>query len=87
MPGQGRRPGRAEGRDVPVKTTSIDPVAPAGRVSFADTERRLGSAMVSGVGIVLFFANWPMFNTLAALAVNAAVLVALVVLRWTPPVA
>lgn len=43
--------------------------------------------MVSGVGIVLFFANWPMSNTLAALAVNAAVLVTLVVLRWTPPVA
>ena len=47
----------------------------------------IGSALVSGVGIVLFFGNWPMFNTLAALAVNAAVLVALVVLRWTPPVA
>jgi len=47
----------------------------------------IGSALVSGVGIVLFFGNWPMFNTLAALAVNAAVLVALVALRWTPPVA
>ena len=47
----------------------------------------IGSALVSGVGIVLFLGNWPMFNTLAALAVNAAVLVALVVLRWTPPVA
>jgi hypothetical protein len=43
--------------------------------------------VVSGVGIVLFFGTWPMFNTLAALAVNGAVLVALVVLRWTPPAA
>jgi hypothetical protein len=44
----------------------------------------IGSAVVSCVGIVLFFGTWPMFNTLAALVVNAAVLVALVVLRWTP---
>jgi hypothetical protein len=45
------------------------------------------SAIVSAVGIVLFFATWPLFNTLAALAVNVIVLVALVVMHWTPPVA
>jgi hypothetical protein len=44
------------------------------------------SAVVSLVGIVAFFGTWPMFNTLAALAVNVAVLVALVGLHW-PPVA
>ena len=38
----------------------------------------IGSAIVSAVGIVLFFGNWPFFNTLAALGVNTAVLVALV---------
>ena len=45
------------------------------------------SAFVSTVGIVLFFGNWPLFNTLAALAVNVIVVVALLVLRWTPPAA
>ncbi len=42
------------------------------------------SALVSTVGIGMFFGTWPMFNTLAALAVNVAVLVALVGLRWSP---
>lgn len=37
----------------------------------------LGSAVVSLVGIGLFLGTWPAFNTLAAVAVNAAVLVAL----------
>ena len=32
----------------------------------------------------LFFGTWPMFNTLAALTVNVAVLVALLGLRWPP---
>lgn len=45
----------------------------------------IGSSVVSTAGIVLFFGTWPMFNTLAALAVNAIVLVALLVLRWAPP--
>ena len=39
------------------------------------------SAVVSFVGIVLFFGNWPLFNTLAALGVNIAVLVAVLWLR------
>lgn len=43
------------------------------------------SAVVSTVGIVLFFGTWPVFNTVAALGVNAVVLVALLVLRWAPP--
>jgi hypothetical protein len=47
----------------------------------------IGSAVVSCVGIVLFFGTWPMFNTVAALAVNAAVLAGLLLLRWAPPAA
>jgi hypothetical protein len=47
----------------------------------------IGSAVVSTVGIVLFFGNWPLFNTFAALGVNVAVLVALVGVGWTPPTA
>ncbi len=43
----------------------------------------LGSAIVSAVGITLFIGNWPAFNTLAALAVNVAVIVALW-MRWPP---
>jgi hypothetical protein len=43
------------------------------------------SAVVSTVGIVLFFGAWPMFNTIAALLVNGVVLVALLMLRWAPP--
>jgi hypothetical protein len=42
----------------------------------------IASAMVSIVGIALFFGTWPMFNTLAAMAMNIAVLVALLWLRW-----
>jgi hypothetical protein len=42
------------------------------------------SALVSIGGIALFFGTWPMFNTLAALAVNVAVLVAVLWLRWSP---
>ena len=46
----------------------------------------IGSAVVSLVGITLFFGTWPPFNTVAALAVNTAVLVGLLWLRW-PPIA
>jgi hypothetical protein len=42
------------------------------------------SALVSAVGIVLFFGTWPMFNTVAALGVDIGVVVALLVLRWPP---
>jgi hypothetical protein len=45
----------------------------------------IGSAVVSTVGIVLFFGTWPVFNTVAALGVNAVALIALLVLHWTPP--
>jgi hypothetical protein len=50
-----------------------------------DAWRTLGviSALVSAGGIVLFFGTWPIFNTLAALAVNIAVLVA-VATNWPP---
>jgi len=42
----------------------------------------VGSAVVSLVGITLFFGTWPPFNTVAALAVNLAVLVTQLVTRW-----
>lgn len=42
----------------------------------------VASALVSIVGIVLFFGTWPMFNTLAALGMDVAVLVAVLWLRW-----
>jgi hypothetical protein len=42
------------------------------------------SAVVSLLGIVLFFGTWPMFNTLAALGVDVAVLVAVLWLHWPP---
>jgi len=44
----------------------------------------VASAVVSIAGIVLFFGTWPMFNTLAALGVNVAVLVAVLWLHWPP---
>lgn len=44
----------------------------------------VGSAIPSILGIVLFFGTWPMFNTLAALGVNAAVLVTQLWLHWPP---
>jgi hypothetical protein len=47
----------------------------------------IGSAIVSTGGIVLFFGNWPLFNTVAALGVNVVVLVALVGMAWVPPAA
>ena len=42
------------------------------------------TAVVSLLGVVLFFGTWPMFNTLAALSVDVAVLVALLWLHWPP---
>jgi hypothetical protein len=42
----------------------------------------VASALVSIAGITCFFGTWPMFNTLAALAVNGAVLAAVLWLRW-----
>ena len=42
------------------------------------------SACISGLGIVLFFGTWPMFNTLAALAMNIAVLVTQLWAHWPP---
>lgn len=42
----------------------------------------VASALVSIAGITCFFGTWPMFNTLAALAVNVAVLGAVLWLRW-----
>ena len=42
----------------------------------------IASAIVSLAGITLFFGTWPPFNTVAAFAVNVAVLVSLLLLRW-----
>lgn len=42
----------------------------------------IGSAVVSLVGMILFFGTWPPFNTIAAFAVNIAVLICLIALRW-----
>ena len=42
----------------------------------------VASALLSIAGITCFFGTWPMFNTLAALAVNVAVLGAVLWLRW-----
>ncbi len=44
----------------------------------------VAAALVSLAGITLFFGTWPTFNTLAALAVNVAVLAAVLWLRWPP---
>jgi hypothetical protein len=41
------------------------------------------SALVSGTGVILFLGTWAPFNTIAALAVDIAVLVAVVV-GWPP---
>jgi hypothetical protein len=42
------------------------------------------SAIVSGVGIVIFAGNWPAFNMLAAFAMNVAVLVTQLWTHWPP---
>jgi hypothetical protein len=44
----------------------------------------LTSSIVSILGITLFLGTWPAFNTIAALAVNIAVLVTQLWLRWPP---
>jgi hypothetical protein len=43
----------------------------------------VASALVSGTGIVLFLGTWATLNTIAALAVNVAVLVAFLI-GWPP---
>jgi hypothetical protein len=44
----------------------------------------VASSIVSIVGIALFFGIWPLFNTLAALAVNIVVLVTQLWAHWPP---
>lgn len=44
----------------------------------------VASAIVSLAGMILFAGTWPAFNYVAALAVNIAVLVAVLLLHWTP---
>lgn len=44
----------------------------------------VASAVVSFIGITLFIGTWPPFNTIAALGMNVAVLVALLWLGWPP---
>ena len=45
----------------------------------------VASSIVSPLGIALFFGTWPPFNTIAAVAVDVAVLAAVVWLNWPPP--
>ena len=42
------------------------------------------SSIVSAIGIILFLGTWPTFNTIAALAVNIAVLVTQLWMHWPP---
>ena len=44
----------------------------------------VAAAIVSLSGIVAFMGTWPTFNTLAALGMNVAVLVALLWAQWPP---
>ncbi len=44
----------------------------------------LGSSIISILGIVFFFGTWPIFNMLAALAVNMAVFVTQLWMNWPP---
>ena len=41
-------------------------------------------ALVSLLGLVLFWGTWPTFNTIGALAMNIAVLATQLWLRWPP---
>ena len=41
-------------------------------------------AFISFTGIVIFWGRWPMFNTLAAQAVNLAVIITQLGLHWPP---
>ncbi len=42
------------------------------------------AAIVSAVGITLALGTWPAFNTTAALGVNIATLVVLLLVQWPP---
>ena len=44
----------------------------------------VAAALVSLAGIALFLGTWPAFNTAAAMAMNVAVLVALLGFGWPP---
>jgi len=44
----------------------------------------LVASVVSILGITIFLGTWPTFNTLAALAVNIAILVTQLRLHWPP---
>ena len=41
-------------------------------------------AVVSLLGLVVFFGNWPVFNTIGAIGFNVAVLAALLWRHWPP---
>ena len=41
-------------------------------------------AVVSLIGLILFIGNWPLFNTVGALALNVIILVALLWQQWPP---
>ena len=41
-------------------------------------------AVVSLIGLIVFWNMWPVFNTIGAFSMNIAVLVALLLLHWPP---
>jgi hypothetical protein len=44
----------------------------------------VGTAIVSIMGLVLFWGSWPKFNTIGALGMNMAVLITQLWLSWPP---
>jgi len=44
----------------------------------------VGTAIVSLLGLVLFWNTWPMFNTIGAFSMNFVVLVTLLWFHWPP---
>jgi hypothetical protein len=44
----------------------------------------VGTAVISLLGLIIFFGNWPAFNTTGAIGMNLAILVALLWLHWPP---
>lgn len=89
----GRKPGTDTGGWLAARSWLLPSLSgPAAALSFwgillpCGLWRQLATAtaVLSALGIVLFFGTWPTFNALAALAVNIAVLVTQLWLRWPP---
>jgi hypothetical protein len=46
----------------------------------------IGTAVISTLGLVIFWNTWPVFNTIGALGMNIVVLIALLWLHWPPTI-